>query len=100
MEPTTLGLITAAIPFVTSAAKKVFHTERLEVKKRKGLNALLPVLIGVLSSGLYAFSQGQDPITALAIGLGSGGVAASARNVEKNLVRLTAAVAKIVSKPK
>ncbi len=89
MEPmSVVAIITAAIPFVTALAKKFLNTDRLPEKPRKGLHALLPVLLGVLSSGLYAYNQGTDWMTALAIGLGSGGAAASARDIEKNLVRL------------
>lgn len=89
MEPVSVvALITAAIPFVTALGKKLLHTDRLSEKPRKGIHALLPVLLGVLSSGLYAYSQGNDWVTALAIGLGSGGAAASARDIEKNLIRL------------
>lgn len=93
MEPISIvALITTAIPFVTTLAKKLFKTENLEETKRKGVNALLPVLIGILSSGTYAYSQGNDWVTALAIGLGSGGAASSARDIEKNLIRMMEAI--------
>ncbi len=89
MEPISIiTLITAAIPFVTTMAKKLFKTDQLEETKRKGINALIPVLIGVLSSGAYAYSQGQDWVTALAVGLGSGGAASSVRDIDKNLIQL------------
>ena len=97
MEPISIvALITTAIPFVTTLAKKLFKTDQLEENKRKGVNALIPVLLGVLSSGLYAFSQGNDWVTALAIGLGSGGAASSARDIEKNLIQLIGTVNKLV----
>ena len=99
MEPVSVvALITAAIPFATALAKKFFNTDRLPEKPRKGLHALLPVLLGVLSSGLYAYSQGNDWMTALAVGLGSGGAAASARDIEKNLIRLMDTATLIFSK--
>lgn len=99
MEPVSIvALITAAIPFVTAMAKKLLKTDRLEETKRKGLNALIPVLLGVLSSGLYAYSTGQDWMTSLAIGLGSGGAASSARDIEKNLIGLVNAIITLVKK--
>lgn len=99
MEPISIvALITTAIPFITTAAKKLFKTEQLEETKRKGVNALIPVLIGVLSSGAYAYSQGQDWVTALAIGLGSGGAASSARDIEKNLVQLVQSISMFINK--
>lgn len=102
MEPiTTIAVITAAIPFVTSLFKKVFKTNKIKSDKaRKGIHALIPVLIGVLSSGLYAYQNGADWVTALAVGLGSGGVASTGRDVEKNLVRLVSAISGMVSKKK
>jgi hypothetical protein len=99
MEPMgIIGLITAGIPFATSLLKKVFRTGKLENKKRKGINTLLPIIIGILSAGLYAFSQGQDWVTALAIGLGSGGAASSARDIEKNLIRMVEAIGQVLKK--
>lgn len=99
MEPVSVvALITAGIPFVTALAKKFLNTDRLPEKPRKGLHALLPVLLGVLSSGLYAYSQGNDWMTALAIGLGSGGAAASARDIEKTLVRISEVVLTLMRK--
>ena len=89
MEPVSIvALITAGIPFLTAVVKKTFKTDRLEGPSRKGINALIPVVLGILSSGFYAYSQGQDWVTALAIGLGSGGAAASARDIDRNLVRI------------
>ena len=99
MEPISIvALITSAIPFITTVAKKLFKTDQLEETKRKGVNALIPVLIGILSSGAYAYGQGQDWVTALAIGLGSGGAASSARDIEKNLIQFINAVSKIIGK--
>ena len=88
MEPTSMiALLTTLIPFVTAAAKKILKTDEWGEKKR-GWNALLPLLIGIASSGFYARSQGSDWVTAFAIGLGSGGAASSARDLDRNLVNL------------
>jgi len=84
MEPTSIiALITAGIPFLTAIFKKIFKTENLTAKS--GVNALIPIVLGICSSGLYAKSQGSDWLTSIAIGLGSGGAAASARNIDRNL---------------
>ena len=101
MEPTAIvALITAGIPFVTSIFKKLFRTEKLSDKPRKGVNALIPILLGILSTGLYGYTtQGLDIWQAVALGLGSGGVASSARDIEKNLLRLVEAVTALF-KPK
>lgn len=99
MEPTSIiALITAGIPLVTTVFKKVFKTDRLDDKPRKGVNALIPVILGVLSSGLYAYSQGQDWMTALAIGLGSGGAAASVRDLDKQLTGIAEAITLLIRK--
>jgi hypothetical protein len=92
MEPASIiAIITAAIPFVTAAAKKILKTDTWGEKKR-GWNALIPIVIGIVSAGTYAHSQGNDWVTSLAIGLGSGGVASSARDIDKNLTNLVGAV--------
>lgn len=99
MEPASIiAIITAAIPFVTAAAKKILKTDEWGERKH-GWNALLPIVIGIASAGAYAHSQGNDWITSLAIGLGSGGVASSARDIDKNLTRLVSAVLSILKKP-
>ncbi len=101
MEPVSIvALITASIPFLTAVFKKVFKTDQLEESPRKGINALIPVVLGILSSGLFAYSQGQDWITALAVGLGSGGAAASARDIDKSLTGIANAVAMLVRNDK
>lgn len=96
----TVGLITTAIPFVTKLVKGIFKTKKIKQPYQKGINALIPVLIGVLSSGMFAYSQGMGWMTALAIGLGSGGAASTARDIEKNLIRLVEVSSKIFIKPK
>ena len=97
MEPVSIvALITAGIPFITALCKKLFKTERFESKQ--GVNALIPIVLGILSSGLYAKSQGSDWITAIAIGLGSGGAAASARDIDKNFTQLAGAISQLITK--
>lgn len=92
MEPASMiALITAAIPFVTAAAKKILKTEKWGEKK-SGWNALIPIVIGIVSAGTYAHSQGNDWATSLAIGLGSGGAASSVRDIDKNLINLFGAL--------
>ena len=101
MEPVSIvALITAGIPFLTAVFKKVFKTDRLEGPSRKGINVLIPVVLGILSSGLFAYSEGQDWITALAIGLGSGGAAASARDLDKSITGIADAVSHLLAKQK
>lgn len=101
MEPASIiAVITMGIPFVTALVKKVFKTKQLEEIPQKGAHALIPVIIGILSSGLYAYSHGQDWVTALAIGLGSGGAASSARDIDKNLIGIAATIATMVNKRK
>jgi hypothetical protein len=97
MEPVSIvALITAGIPFITALCKKFFKTERFESKQ--GINALIPIVLGILSSGLYAKSHGSDWITAIAIGLGSGGAAASVRDIDKNFTQLAGAISQLISK--
>lgn len=99
MEPVSIvALITAAIPFITALCKKLFKTDRFESKQ--GVNALIPIVLGILSSGLYAKGQGSDWITAIAIGLGSGGAAASARDIDKSLTGIANAIATLTYKKK
>ena len=75
MEPASMiAIITAAIPFVTAAVKKILKTDKWGEKK-SGWNALIPVILGIASSGVCSYSRGNDLVTALAVGLGSGGVA-------------------------
>ena len=101
MEPTSIiALITAGIPLLTAVFKKVFKTDQLEEKPRKGVNALIPVALGILSSGLYAYSQCQDWMTALAIGLGSGGAAASTRDLDKSITGIANAVGNLITQRK
>lgn len=98
MEPASMiALITAAIPFVTAAAKKILKTDKWGEKK-SGWNALIPIVIGIVSAGAYAHSQGNDWVTSLAIGLGSGGVASSARDIDKNLINLVGVIRSFIKK--
>ena len=99
MEPVTIvALITAALPFVTALAKKLFNTDQLEETKRKGINALIPIVLGVLSSGFYEYSRSHNWVTAVAVGLGSGGAASSVRDIDKNLIGLVNAIGSIFKK--
>lgn len=98
MEPTSIvALITTLIPFATAALKKVLKTDQWGEKKT-GWNALIPVVIGILSSGVYAYSQGSDIPTALAVGLGSGGAASSARDLDKHLLNLFGGIRAVLQK--
>ena len=99
MEPVSIvALITAGIPFITALCKKLFKTERFEAKQ--GINTLIPIVLGILSSGLYAKSQGSDWITAIAIGLGSGGAASSARDIDKSLTGIATSVGVFLNRGK
>lgn len=101
MEPVgIISLITAVIPFVTLGAKKLFRTDKLEGDTRAGVNALIPIIIGILSAGLYQYQQDPNIIKALAVGLASGGVASSARDIEKNLIGIVGSILKIFQKKK
>ncbi len=85
MEPITIvTLITAVIPFATTALKKLFKTN--DLPKSHGINALIPILLGILSAGVYEYQRTHDWMTALVVGLSSGGVASSARDIDKNLI--------------
>ena len=98
MEPASMiALITTVIPFATAAIKKILKTDQWGEKKT-GWNALIPVLLGIVSSGVYAYSQGSDPVTALAVGLGSGGAASSIRDVDKHLLNLIGGLRAILVK--
>lgn len=98
MEPTSMvALITALIPFATAAVKKILKTDQWGDKKT-GWNALIPVVLGILSSGAYAYAHGSDVPTAIAVGLGSGGAASSARDVDKYLLNLFGAVRSLLTK--
>jgi len=86
MEPVSvITIITTVIPLVTAAVKKIINTGRLEESNRKAINGLIPIVLGILSSGLYEWTRSHNWITALAVGLGSGGAASSLRDVDKNL---------------
>lgn len=98
MEPISMvALITTLIPFATAALKKILKTDQWGEKKA-GWNALLPVVLGIVSSGVYAYSQGSDIPTALAVGLGSGGAASSARDLDKNLLNLFGGIRALIQK--
>ncbi len=97
MEPITIiTLLTAGIPFLTAAIKKILRTEKWPEDHRKGWHGLIPIVLGILSTGLYEKSRGSDWVTALAVGLGSGGAASSARDLDKNLVQVFSALRSIL----
>lgn len=101
MEPTSIiVIITAVLPFITAAAKKVLKTDKLSEQTSKGVNAIIPIVLGVLSAGLYSYVEDRNWVKALAIGLSSGGVASSARDIEKNLLGIVSSILKIVKKDK
>lgn len=99
MEPVTIvTLLTAVIPFLTAALKRILPTSQLDEAKRSGLHALLPIVLGILSSGLYEYSRNKNWITALAVGLGSGGAASSARDIDKSLIGIASALSSLFKK--
>lgn len=98
MEPTSMvTLITVLIPFVTAALKKILKTDQWGEKKT-GWNALIPVVLGIASAGVYAYSQGNDIVTSFAIGLGSGGAASSVRDIDRHLLNLFGAIQSLLKK--
>lgn len=100
MDPITVtALITAVIPFLTAGLKKLF-TKNLPDRVRPGINAVIPLVLGMVSAGLYTYQQTNDPWTAVAAGLGSGGVASSARDIDKNLTRIIETLYAIARKAK
>lgn len=98
MEPTSVvAIITAVIPFATAGIKKLLKTDQWGNRKH-GWNSLIPIVLGIVSSGVFAYSQGSDVVTSLAVGLGSGGAASSMRNIEKDLVNLIGGLRAIFAK--
>jgi hypothetical protein len=101
IEPVSIiALITTGIPFVSALFKKVFKTDQLDENPQRGVHLLIPVVLGILSSGPYVYSQGQDWATSLAIGLGSGGAAASVCCIDKNLIQLAETITTLLGKKK
>lgn len=98
MDPIAASaLITTVIPFITAGIKKLF-TKKLPDKYRYGVNAVIPLALGILSSGLYTYSQTRDIWASLAAGLGSGGVASSARDIDKNLTKILESLYRLAGK--
>lgn len=98
MDPITIAaLITTGIPFVTAGLKKLF-TKNIPDKYRSGVNAVIPLVLGIVSTGLYTYQQTNNVWAAVAAGLGSGGVASSARDIDKNLTRIVETIYKLVKK--
>jgi hypothetical protein len=101
MEPISIvSLITVGIPFVTAGIKKLFGTSKIPDDYRSGVHALLPIIIGILSTGLYTYVQTNDWKLALVAGLGSGGAASSVRDIDKNLTGIVASISQILSRRK
>ena len=99
MDPITIvALLTAAIPFITKGVKKLIEkrTAKLDEPVRKGVHTLIPIVLGVLSSGLYSYAETGDWVTAMAVGLGSGGAASSLRDIDKNLLKVAEAVGSLL----
>jgi len=95
VEPVTISMvITALIPVLSTAIKKLFKTDSLDAELKKGVNQLIPLVLGILSTGLYALSQGANWPVALAIGLGSGAVAQNMRDLNKRFNIISALVKK------
>ena len=69
-------------------------------RKKSGWNALIPIIIEIASARVYAHANGNDWVTSLAIGLGSGGAASSIRDIDKDLTNLISAFLSIVKRPK
>jgi hypothetical protein len=98
MDPITAGaLITFAIPFVTAGLKKLF-TKNMPDAYRSGVNAVIPIVLGILSTGLFTYQQTRNVWVSVAAGLGSGGVASSARDIDKNLTRIVETVYGLLGK--
>ena len=99
MDPITVGaLMTAGIPFLTAAIKRVFTKKMVPESAQPGVHTVIPLVLGILSTGLYAYSQTKNVWAAVAAGLGSGGAASSIRDVDKNLTRIVETVYGMVKK--
>lgn len=101
MDPITIcALITSGIPFLTAAVKR-FTTKKMAKtpdKTKAGINAVIPLVLGILSTGLYTYSQTNDVLAAIAAGLASGGVASSVRDIDKNLTGIVESLYRIAGK--
>lgn len=99
VDPVTItALFTAVIPFVTAGVKKVFTRSMEATDTRSGINAVIPLVLGILSAGLYTYRTTHNVWGAVAAGLGSGGVASSVRDIDKNLIGIVENVYKLVGK--
>jgi Kef-type K+ transport system membrane component KefB len=98
MDPISASAVaTVAIPFITAAIKKLF-TKKLPDNVQPGINTVLPLVLGMVSAGLYTYTQTHNVWGAVAAGLGAGGVASSARDLDKNLLGIVASVYKLAGK--
>lgn len=99
MDPVILSLITVGIPFVTAGIKKLI-TKKFSEDVQPGINTVIPLVVGILSAGIYSYQQTHNVWVALAAGLGSGGVASSARDLDKNLLGIVEGLYKVFGKGK
>jgi hypothetical protein len=94
MDPITIvSVITVAIPFLTAFVKKLLKTDSTETTASKGINALIPLVLGILTAGAYSYQVDHNLINAFVVGLSSGGVASSARDIDKSLIGFASVVA-------
>lgn len=83
LKNVAIPLQTLAIPFVVALLKKILHTDRWSENTRRLAHTLMPLVTGFLASGLTAASTGLDWKASVAIGFGSGAIAASTRDLAK-----------------
>lgn len=74
------GIIAAVIPFVTAKVKNLVPDQ---------WRALVAPVLGAIASVAIALLGGYDIATALAIGIGAGGVGSSARDLVKDATTKT-----------
>jgi len=94
------AIITAVIPFATTIFKKIFKTDKIiDDEVKHGLNGLVPVILGIAGAFLRAYQTGQyDFVTCLTMGLVSGSVASTVRDVDKNLLGIANTIIKLFKK--
>ena len=74
------GLITVLIPFVTAKVKNLLPDK---------WRALVAPVLGAVAAVVIALLGGYDIATAIAIGVGAGGVGSSARDLVKDATTKT-----------
>jgi hypothetical protein len=84
MDPATVGLITAALPFLTGLVKRLLRTDRIKAEKRRhNVNSIIPIFLGMLTAGVKTYLDTQDWTQGVLAGLASATVASKARDVVK-----------------